>query len=167
MTIDAMLQALTDLPFAVAIREGSNLFPLIETGHVIGVAMVLGTVAIVDLRLVGLGSHRRSAAALIGEVLPWTWLGFALAAVFGALLFASNAPVYFANAAFRVKLALLVAAGVNMAVFHLFTQRSIERWAEDAVPPAGARIAGLLSLGLWTVLVFYARQVGFTLAGGF
>jgi hypothetical protein len=163
MSIEQALQTLSDSSIPTAIREGALWFPLVETGHVICVAIVLGTISIVDLRLMGVPAHRASADRLIRELLPFTWGAFILAALFGAALFSSNAPVYFGNVAFRVKIAIMAVAGVNMGIFHLVTQRNIAQWDQDRMPPVGARIAGLCSLALWIVLVFFARRVGFTL----
>jgi hypothetical protein len=131
--------------------------------HVIAIALVVGTIAIVDLRLVGLASTGRPYAELSREVLPLTWSAFAVAAAMGALMFISQPVGYFHNVAFRLKILLLVLAGVNMLVFQLITGRGVAAWDGAAVPVAG-RIAGMLSLALWITIVFFGRQVGFTMS---
>ena len=107
MSFDTVLKTLNDLPVSVAIREGDNLFPWIESLHVLSIVTVLGTIAIVDLRLIGLPSHKRSARELIKELLPITWFAFVFAVIFGALLFLSNAVVYGHNSAFQWKMMVM------------------------------------------------------------
>ena len=164
MTIDAFLHMLHELPLAMAIREGDNLFPWIESLHVLCIVIVVGTIGIVDLRLIGMPSHKRSVRKLILELLPFTWAAFAPAAVFGSLLFISNAVTYAHNADFPRKMICMVLAGVNMGFFHFITQRNMHLWDELTTTPAAAKIAGFSSLILWVGVIFFGRWVGFTLA---
>ncbi|MDY6947690.1 MAG: DUF6644 family protein [Pseudomonadota bacterium] len=160
---DGFLEQLSNMPFALAISGGAYWFPILETVHVLAIALVVGTIAIVDLRLLGVAAHRGSADRLIAELLPYTWVAFVLAVIAGALLFASNAPTYAHNLAFQLKAGLIVLAGLNMAAFHLTTYRRIAHWDEAQSPPTAARVAGATSLCLWVVVVFLGRWVGFTL----
>ncbi len=157
-------QYLYDTSLAASIREGASLFPWIESIHVLAITLVVGTIAIVDLRMIGFSAHRRSADLLIKELLPYTWVAFAVAVVTGTLMFVSNAPSYWANTEFRVKLCLIVLAGLNMAFFHLTSYRKISQWDEDSPPPKLVRAAGLTSLMLWILVIFFGRWIGFTLA---
>ena len=161
---DVFLERLSNMAFAQAISGGAYWFPILEIVHVLGIVLVVGTIAIVDLRLLGVAAHRSSADRLIGELLPYTWVAFVITVVAGALLFASNAPTYAHNLAFQVKAVLIVLAGVNMAAFHLTTYRRIYEWDEAQPPPAAARVAGGASLCLWIAVVFLGRWVGFTLS---
>jgi hypothetical protein len=163
MTVHDFLQILHDTSLATAIREGSYAFPWIESIHVLAIVIVLGTIAIVDLRLIGLPSHKRSARALIVELLPFTWAAFAVAVIAGGLLFLSNTLGYAYNLLFQLKMLLLILAGLNMAMFHLVTQRDMRVWDEMARTPVAAKVAGLSSLLLWIGVVFLGRWVGFTL----
>jgi len=161
--LDDVFQALHDSAVGTAIRSGSNAFPWIESVHVLAIVIVVGTIAIVDLRLAGVPSHKRSAGQLIRELLPFTWGAFGVAVVAGSLLFISNAVVYAHNTQFRMKMLLLLLAGINMAVFHLVTQRNMHLWDELAETPVMAKLAGFCSLALWIGVVFFARWTGFTL----
>ena len=84
-------------------------------------------------------------------------------AVGEALLFASNATTYAYNFYFQGKMVLMGLAGVNMAIFHLFTGRDVEHWGAAARTPLGAKAAGAVSLALWIGVVAFGRKVGFTL----
>jgi hypothetical protein len=157
------LQAVADLPLSTAIREGAFLFPVIECIHVLALATVVGTIAIVDLRLIGVAAHRRRISALLGDMLPLTFGGFVIAAMAGTLLFMSNAALYFGNANFRLKMMFMALAGVNMIAFHCLTQRAQAEWDDAPVPALAARAAGALSLLFWLCVVYFARNAGFTL----
>jgi hypothetical protein len=105
----------------------------------------------------------RAVNRVTREVLPCTWVAFALAAVTGSLLFSSRAVDYAHNYFFEGKMVLLALAGVNMALFHLFVGRNIEVWGAAARAPLPARIAGGISLVLWISVVAFGRGIGFTL----
>jgi hypothetical protein len=156
------LQSLYESPVGSGIRESSILFPLIESIHVLMTTTVVGTIAIVDLRLIGYGSHRKGARQLILDLLPFTWAAFALAAITGSLLFTSNAPNYVADAPFRFKMIALVLAAINMGVFHLGAYKRIGEWNDALPPPAAARISGAISLVLWIAVIFLGRWIGYT-----
>ena len=100
MSIADLLASLEASRPAVSIRDSLYLFPLIESLHVFGLAMVFGTIMIIDLRLLGIASTRRPFTMMASDILKWTWLAFALTATTGALMFITNAGVYYHNALF-------------------------------------------------------------------
>jgi hypothetical protein len=163
MALDDWLHWLEATDIATAVRENEVLFPWIEAVHVLAIVLVIGTISIVDLRLLGLASRDRAVGRLIREVLPYTWGAFLVAALTGSLLFCSNAMTYGHNFFFRGKLVLLALAGLNMAVFHLFVGRDIARWSAAPQPPWSAKTTGAVSLGLWITVVAFGRWIGFTL----
>lgn len=163
MTWTGLLQNLYDSAVGSGIRESSVLFPWIESIHVLMATTVVGSIAIVDLRLIGYASHRKGAQQLILDLLPFTWAAFALAIITGSLLFTSNAPNYAANVPYVSKMVVLLLAGINMAIFHLTAYRRIVQWNDALPPPAGVRLAGATSLSLWIVVVFLGRWIGFTM----
>jgi len=158
-----IFQTLQDTSIATAIREGNTLFPWIESIHVLAIVTVVGTISIIDMRLIGLPAHRKSVRKLMQDVLPLTWGAFALAVLTGSLLFSSRATKYVTIIWFVSKMVLLLLAGLNMVYFHIITYRSIHLWDELAETPRAAKIAGTLSLLLWIGVVFCGRLVGFVL----
>jgi hypothetical protein len=164
MDITPWLKSLEDSGVATAIRGSSYLFPSLEAVHVIALSVVLGTITVVDLRLLGFASKSRSAERVSMEVLKWTWGGFALAVLSGFVMFMTNARVYAHNTAFLIKLVLLALAGLNMLVFHLTAARTMDRWDRQAAPPIG-KASAILSLALWIAVVFAGRVIGFTTTG--
>ncbi len=162
--MEAFFQWLHDTPTATAIRESGTLFPWIESVHVLAITLVVGSISIVDLRLLGVASKHRSVTRLTNEVLPVTWVAFVVAATAGALLFSSNAVKYSHNFDFQAKMALMLVAFFNMLVFHFITSRNISAWDEAPRTPAPVKVAGGLSLGLWIAIIVFARWVGFTMS---
>jgi hypothetical protein len=152
---------LEETPLAVSIATSSYLFPIVETIHVIGVGLVVGTMGIVDLRLLGFASTKRTVRDVASHMLPIAWSGFGIAAISGTLMFISSATHYAENISFQLKLLVLVLAGINMLVFHLLTWRSIALWDDAHKPPTSARFAGAVSLSCWIVIVFLGRWIGF------
>ena len=162
--MEHFLESLEATSIATAIREGESLFPWIECLHVLALTVVIGSISIVDLRLIGLASRQRSVLQTTASVLPVTWVAFCLAVLTGSLLFASNATTYAHNFYFQVKIALIAAAGLNMAAYHLFLNRGADAWHTADLTPLRARIVGAVSLGLWIAVAAFGRWIGFTIS---
>ena len=150
---------------AEGIRNSLYFFPLIESFHVFGLTMVFGTIAIIDLRLLGIASVRRPFSRVASDVLKWTWAAFGLTVSTGLLMFSTNAAVYYHNSFFRTKMLLLALAGLNMLGFELTAGRSVQRWDKNAAAPRSAKVAAALSLVLWMSIIFLGRWTGFTTTG--
>jgi hypothetical protein len=161
MTLLQMCQWLYDSPLGTSIRESDLAFDLIETAHVLGITLLAGTVAILDLRLLGLVLKKDEVSDVAGQVLPLTLAGFALMAVSGILLFWSEASKMYFNPAFRVKLVLMGLAGLNPLLFHNSIYRSVALWDLSPSTPARARFAGALSLVLWTGIIVSGRAIAY------
>lgn len=145
------------------IAESTWAFPTIETLHVIALVTVLGTIFVVDLRMLGLTSNKFAVTKAATDTLPWTWGAFIVAAITGTLLFVSKASSYVGNPYFLAKMAVLALAGLNMMYFHFITWRTVEHWDRDASMPAAVRVAAGLSIVFWLLVVFFGRAIGFTL----
>jgi Family of unknown function (DUF6644) len=152
-----------DSGIAEAIRESDTLFPFIESLHVVAISLVVGSILVLDLRLLGFASVGRPVSRLANAILPVTWGAFAIAATTGFLLFISNASKYLSNGYFDAKIALICAAGLNMIVFHAISAKDMPRWEKHAQPPFPARAAGALSILLWIAVVACGRWIGFTM----
>jgi len=148
---------------AQTIRENELLFPWIEALHVMAITLVFGSIALVDLRLIGVRALNRPISNIAKELLPITWMAFLLAAVTGAILFTSNALSYSQNFYFISKIVLLALAGINMMCFQFIIGRNLEAWNHYQRLPTSARIAGAISIIVWTGVIFCGRLIGFTL----
>lgn len=162
LDVDGFLKTVEASGLATRIRDSLLLFPLIESTHVLGLALVFGTVLVVDLRLLGIASRQRSFQRMASEILKWTWAAFALTALTGLLMFSTNARVYYHNFYFRTKMMMLLLAGVNMLVFELTAGRTIGRWDKAAAAPPAGKAAAILSIAIWVGIICMGRIIGFT-----
>ena len=162
MGITEVLASLEASSIAARIRNSFYLFPLIESSHVIGLTMVFGTIAIIDLRLLGIASTRRPFTLIAADILKWTWAAFALTVTTGLLMFMTNAAVYYHNFYFRSKMAMLALAGINIVIFELTAARSVHRWDKDAAAPLAGRTVAAVSLLIWIGIIVLGRWIGFT-----
>jgi hypothetical protein len=135
---------------------------VIETFHLFGVVLLVGAASVLDLRLIGVAFKDYTVSNVADRFLPWIWAGFLVQLVTGALLFASEATRMYRSDVFRVKMLLLVVAGLNALVFHLLAYRSVGRWENDRVAPLSARFAGTLSILLWFGIVGAGRWIAYS-----
>jgi hypothetical protein len=165
MNTAQMLSAIESWPISAALRgemSGTEwLFPIIETLHVMALTIVFGSIAMVDLRLLGIASRDSLVSRLSREVLPWTWTAWCSAAVFGTLMFMAKATTYAGNLQFQLKFVCMGLAAVNMLIFHFGAYRQVAHW-DSGSTPVSAKAAGAASLSLWIGVVFFGRWVGFT-----
>ena len=161
MTILDICTWLENSSLGVTITESEWLFPTIETVHVLALTLVIGSIAMLDLRLLGVGNRDRGVVQLAEDTLPWTWSAFVVAAISGVLMFVSAATSYYDNVPFRIKLVLLALAGANLAVFHFPAYGAVHDWIHALPTPQPARVAASLSLLFWVGVVVAGRWIGF------
>jgi len=113
-----------------------------------------------DLRLLGV-AHHLPANALAHYLLPRSRFGFGFVVISGFLLFAADPVELILTPAFQVKLALIGIAGLNILIFHTWTVRSIEGWNQGTTP-LSAKVAGALSLLVWTAVITAGRMIAYT-----
>ena len=128
-------------------------FPLLESIHVLSIVMLVGTILMVDVRLLGLAGQRNSLASFVSELTPWSWAALLPAVVTGLGLFISRPDAYAANPAMQIKMLLLIIAGLNVLYFHKFVYRRVEQARSHA-------ICGAVSLLLWVGILLAGRWVG-------
>jgi hypothetical protein len=163
MSLLGICQWLEHSALGMGIRDSDWIFYFIESLHVFGIILMVSTVAMVDLRLLGLGIMRRQPVSRVaGQFLPWTWTGFAIQFVTGSLLLISEAATkLYVSPSFWIKMALIVIAGINMTVFHFTVYRGVGKWDDAPVTPRGARVAACLSLTIWAGVVFAGRGIAY------
>jgi hypothetical protein len=162
-SLTKLMEWLQASSLAVFIHKTPWAFTTIELVHVFAISLVIGTIAIVDFRLLGLTSTKRSFTEVARAFLPWTWAAFVLAAIAGSLLFISQAAEYFVNTTFWIKMSIMLLAGINMLIFELITVRGVQKWDLESTPPLRARLAGGISLACWALVVIFGRWTGFTI----
>jgi hypothetical protein len=162
-SITAFLEQLQASPLAVFIHNTPWAFTTVKVVHVAAVSLLIGSISIVDLRLLGAAFTKRPFAELSRQLLPITWAAFVLAVAAGSLLFISRATQYFVNPVFWLKMALIAVAGINMMIFEFITVRGVQSWNIGAIPPQPARLAGAISIGSWALVIVLGRLIFFTL----
>jgi len=160
-SLTALMEWLQSTSLAVFIHQTKWVFTTIEVIHVIAILTVIGSIAIVDLRLLGIAPAKRPFTQLARDVLPLTWTAFVLAAATGSLLFISQAAAYFATTTFWVKMSIMALAAINMLVFEFITVRGVQDWELKPTPPPQARLAGGISLTCWLLIFVFGRWTGF------
>lgn len=149
------------MPASVGIRESVWIYPIIETTHVLGMCVFLGFVVMMDLRLVSATMRSAPVTEVQQRLFPWQMLGLAIMVLSGALLVLSEPLRFYGNIFFRVKVVLLVLAVVNAMTFHTTIYKRVAVWDRDAVPPAGARLAGVVSIVIWAAIVVCGRMIAY------
>ena len=149
---------MADTPWSVALHESLYGYPIVESIHVWALCLFVGLAVVLDLRLTGLSFTNVPVSQIAKRILPWTTFGFVVMVVSGILLFYAIPVRSYQNIFFRVKLLLLVAAGINAWVFH---PRGVQTWDRDPVPPRSARFAGYASLALWMTIIFCGRMIAY------
>jgi hypothetical protein len=147
---------------SVAIRESILFYPMVETTHVLTLCLFLGMIAMLDLRLLGIGLRGLAVSEVAGRLLPLAFVGFALMTISGVLLFYSGPVRAFQNIFFRVKVVMILLAGLNAVVFHFTIYRRVTSWDHDRATPTRAKLAGLFSLLLWSAVVVCGRMQAYS-----
>ncbi len=161
MTTPAFFEWLYDLPLSTYVRESLYLYPALDVLHVLGVIVLLGSIAVVDLRLLGKVFIEVPIARLSNSVLPLAFVGAALAFASGLLLFLSEAETIWNNPMLVTKFVLLILAAINIGAWHVAFGKNEARWNLLPAPPLRAKIAGCASLALWAAILVFGRLIAF------
>ncbi len=154
-------QWLNSSPLGAGIRESIWWYPILEGTHTMGTVLVLGTISLVDLRLLGFALRREPVSRVAAGLLPWTWFGFVVQLITGLLLFSSEAVRLYHLAIFWIKMSLVLVGGLNALLFHLTIYRRIAEWDETPVTPRRARAGACVSLCVWVGVVVMGRAMGY------
>lgn len=132
-------------------------FPICEALHFVGLCLLIGSLAVIDLRL--LGFARGISIQVIHQLLPWAWIGFAINLITGTLFVFTDPSFYFSNVAFRVKLVLMLLAGANALWFQFRVNRELDHWPESAAAPGRVKVMASASLVLWVAVILFGRFI--------
>ena len=140
------------------------LYPLVETVHIVGFVLLVGSAVAFDLRLLGLSGTANTlpVRALGRHLLPWSAGALLLVVPAGVMMFSAHPHDFFENGVFRLKLALIAAAGLNALVFHIGVYRGVAAWNTGAPAPALARWQAGISIALWVAVIACGRLLAYT-----
>lgn len=159
MSLLDLAQALNDSELGTALRESVYAFPIIEGLHLIGLALSVGLILFVDLRLLGLFLKQAPVADILHPLRPWLLGGFTLTIGTGIVLFIAGAAKIVLLPVFYFKLGFIALAGLNAWWFEVKWGRRVEDWGHWATLPFGVRFAGVVSLTLWSLVVITGRLI--------
>jgi hypothetical protein len=148
------------LALARLMRESLWLYPSVEIVHISGFVMLVGSVVMFDLRVLGL-SRQIPVRALARHLLPWSLAALVLIVPTGLAMFAAHASDFIGNRAFQVKMGLLLAAGINAAIFHTGPYQSVAAWDTGVAAPWGARVSVALSIATWFAIIACGRLLAY------
>lgn len=157
--IESWCEALYETWLSTSIRESAWVYPLLHFAHILANTFMFGMIVFVDLRLLGIGFMRRRVTDVTG-LIGWAIFGWILMFISGALIFASDPVRYYNSGLFRLKLFLMLLAGINALLFHFTTYRRVRTWDHGRLP-ARARLTGAISLTSWIAVVIVGRAVGY------
>jgi hypothetical protein len=147
-------------PIANAIRDHAWIYPALESAHYIGLACLVGAIMLIDLRLLGF-ARSLPMRSLIGLV-PWVWAGFIINATSGTLIFIYGATNFSGNPAFRIKLVLMLLAGINAMIFTIAAAKSGSGWVDSGRVPPAIKVVATASFLLWLGVVTAGRWMAYT-----
>jgi uncharacterized membrane protein len=146
---------LQDSGLATSVRT-SAIYPYIQTLHFTGLSLWLGTNLIVDLRILGIGDRKRTAADVSDSLLVWNWIAFCIVISGGFLLFAATSTLYVVNPAFQYKLGLFVPLAL---IWHIVVQQKVRSWGRERETSSAAKLGALVEIGLWLCVVSAAVEI--------
>ncbi len=156
----AFLVALEVSGLATLMRQSQWLYPIVEIAHIVGFVTLVGSVAMFDLRLLGL-SRGLPVSGMARHLLRWSMASLLFVVPSGFMMFSAHATEFFDNTAFRLKMLLLAAAAANAILFHRTSYRSVANWNTAVAPPMAGRVAAVVSLALWIGVISCGRLIAY------
>lgn len=159
--LNTWLMLLQDSSLGEGVRNGQFLFPVLESIHILGIALLVGPAFTFDLRLLGAGQRVISVTTAARFLLPLSHAGLGIVAITGIALLSAQATVVAAADAAPWKLGLIVVAGINVLVFHKGIYRTVADWDVHAAPPLAAKVSAWVSVLVWTGVVVAGRFLAY------
>jgi len=154
-----LLVWLEDTWIAQTISTSVWLYPALESTHYVGLALLLGAIMLIDLRLLGMA--RSLPLRTMISLVPWVWAGFIINATTGTLMFIYGATSFGTNPSFRLKMVLIVLAGVNALLFTIAAARSGNEWVSTDRTPLTVKAIATMSLVFWVGVMTAGRWMAY------
>ena len=156
-----LVEWLASTSLSIALRESLYLYPWIESAHVLFIAIFFGTLLFVDLRLSGYVFKELSITQMNKKVLPLTIIGFVLMCLTGLLLFYAIPIRNYQNIFFRIKIVLMIVAGLNAFYFHWTMNKESKVWDKESYIPSNMKFSAIASLFLWSLVIISGRMIAY------
>jgi len=160
-----LMKWLEATPFSTFLRESLWTYPIIESVHVLSLALFLGFAILLDLRLLGVGLRHVKVSELTERILPWTFIGAAIMVLSGLLLFAGDPAKFYGSFFMRIKFLMLGVAVLNAWYFHHSSEYLIRLpdWDGTMDTPMRAKVAAVVSIVMWCLIVAMGRWIAYFL----
>jgi uncharacterized membrane protein len=160
---DDFIKWLGGTPLSLVIQKVLWIIPTVQIVHILAISVVLASMAMFDLRLLGLAGKRNSIASLSRRFMPWLWGALIVLAVSGSILIIGEPKRALGNVFFLLKMCMLAAAIIVTLGFQAVVKRDLARGGTDldVSHVVLAKIAGLLSLALWVGIAVAGRLIAY------
>jgi hypothetical protein len=158
--LEELINRLAETPWSIELHESLYAYAITESTHVMSIMLFVGTIAMVDLRLLGWSFTQVPVSQMLSRMLPWTIVGFVLLACTGAMLFLAIPVRTYHSLWFRLKVLMIVIAAVNIAVFTFRVERDKARWDLGPVPRK-SKICAMISLSAWASVIVFGRLIAY------
>ena len=163
MSLFTIAQEIQNSSIGTDLRESTYIWPVIEGLHLLSLALSVGTIILVDLRLIGAVMQDEPVTDVIEQTQPWTFAGFIMAFTTGGLLLWSEAARLYPSYSFRFKLFFIFLLGLNALWFHSGIYKTVDKWNRSSSVPFRARFAGWFGLTFWAAVIFLGRWTAYNL----
>jgi uncharacterized membrane protein YcfT len=150
-----MWEALEQMAWVKTFGGTGWMYASVSVIHYLTMFWFIGSMAVVDLRVMGLAAKKRSLSELADQLFPWAWTGMVLAIISGFFMFLTDAGDWAPDPVFRVKLGLIVLS----IVFAVLVQRGAPKWSELPEIPVSAKVIAGIALVLWIVTILSASEI--------
>jgi hypothetical protein len=146
--------------FSHAVTAYPWIWPLCETLHFIGLALLIGCIGVLDLRMLGVAKNMSILS--VHQFVPWGVAGFVINVITGSIFFIGAPFQYVHNLAFQMKLLFIAIAGVNIMYFYLGgVLHKVEALGPGASPPLEAKMVSFISIVSWFLVMYWGRMLPF------
>ncbi|MEX0617652.1 MAG: DUF6644 family protein [Pseudohongiellaceae bacterium] len=163
---DQLASLLADSPMRDAslymLRNIPGFPPIIQTIHILAIAVVMGSIVMIDLRMLGLAVRSQQISEMIRRLMPWFWTALVTLAISGSFFVFARPARYFNNPVFIWKFTFLLPALILALVLHLLSRREVDFWGRSGSRLLTGRLIALTSLGLWIMVAMAGRWIAYS-----
>ena len=158
--LDDLVTKLADTPWSIELHESLYMYAITESTHVMSIMLFVGTIAMVDLRLLGISYRQVPVSQMLSRMLPWTIVGFVLLVITGGMLFLAIPVRTYHSLWFRLKCLMILIAAINIIVFTFKVERDKAQWDLGPVPNK-SKICAVISLSAWACVIVFGRLIAY------
>jgi hypothetical protein len=141
--------------FFMYINSSTFFSVVLEVSHYFSMMMIVGTMGMVDLRILGLAGKKQNLADVAEDLLPWMWTGVVVNTISGILMFCGEATAYWLSGPFRIKMLLIITA----IIFGAIVNQNAPKWGRQPSVSTGVKVVALISMLLWIVTILAGNEV--------